>query len=191
METKRRRHHAGTMAAGLILMILASCGCSDQRDQRLADMASQNLAEQARQNDRLAEQSRQIAAASKELVKSDAEARRQMLDANASLQREIQTSRGNIERQRDELERERRIIAQERNREPVVAEAIKMLALILACLLPLALAAYVLYAAKHSQDYNLESVEMLLVRELVPVPRLSLPPPATRIRSSASQSQSA
>ena len=73
------------------LLLLTVIGCSDtpdMRDQRLAEFAEQAVKEQARQNDRMADQSQavveeshQLAETAKELVEHDAEARRELIAA--------------------------------------------------------------------------------------------------------------
>jgi len=77
-----------------LLLPLAAIGCGpppDTRDQRLAEVAQQSVAVQAKQNEHIArqsqtvaEQSRHLAAAAQQLVSKDAEARQdqsQRLDA--------------------------------------------------------------------------------------------------------------
>jgi len=78
-----------------ILLLLTVIGCSDSpdmRDQRLAEFAEQAVKEQARQNDRMADQSQavveeshQLAETAKELVEHDAEARRELIAAQQEL----------------------------------------------------------------------------------------------------------
>lgn len=77
------------------LALLAAIGCGDSpdyRDQRLAEMAQQTVAEQVKQNSRMADQSEaivaeshQLAEAAKELVEQDAEARRELIAAQQEL----------------------------------------------------------------------------------------------------------
>ena len=56
--------------AMLTTTLLLVTGCADSRDDRLAEMAQQTLREQARQNERLAEQSKQIAEGHASLLKT-------------------------------------------------------------------------------------------------------------------------
>jgi hypothetical protein len=159
----------------LIVLLLAGCGKSgDSRYQRLAHQA---LAEQAEQNKRLAEQSRQIAEASRRLVEGDAEARKDLLEAQKQLTSELHSERVSLDRQREEMEEERRNIAAQRQRDPIIAEAITAFGLTLTCLLPLALAAYIVWAATRHSDEG-DALGELLVMEIAAEKPLLLPPPA-------------
>ena len=162
-----------TMIPALAIALVA--GCSDQRDQRLAEMAERNVAEQARQNERLAQHSQQVIEATQQLVASDAQARQQMIEAHAALQQEIHNSQANVERQRDELEQERRDLAQQRGRDPIVAESLAMLALTLACVLPLVLAGYVLYTVNRAKPDDAALGELLITELVAEEPLLLLP----------------
>lgn len=181
-KTHRAPRPTLLMTMALALSPLLVGGCSNERDQRLAEMAERHVAEQAHQYERLAQQSQQIVEASRHLVEADAMARQQMIEAHAALQQGIQESQANVERQRDELEQERRDFAQQRHRDPIVAESVGMIALTLACALPLLLAGYVLYTVNNSKGddpalgelliNDLVAEEPLLLRSSRPVPRL-------------------
>ena len=151
----------------LIVMaaLFQTAGCGESRDERLVVMAEKNIAEQVRQNERMAAQSIQIAEAAKRLVAADSQARQEMLQAQAALQDEIQGARNNVDRQRDLLESERREIADQRYRDPIVAESIGAVGLTIACLLPLILAGYVVHCLRHTVDSD-EALSELLVMEL-------------------------
>jgi hypothetical protein len=149
------------VVAGLLLV----AGCGSSSDERLVVMAQKNIAEQARQNERMAAQSIQIAEASKRLVEADSQARQEMLQAQAALQEEIQVARNNVDRQRDLLESERREISDRRYRDPIVAESIGAVGLTIACLLPLLLAGYIVHCLRRNTDSD-EVLSELLVREL-------------------------
>lgn len=154
-------------------MIILTAGCSSS-DDRYQKLVQQTLHEQAEQNKRLAEQSRQIAEASRRLVEGDAEARTELLEAQKQLTSELHTERANLDRQKEELERERRSIAASRHRDPIVAQAITAFGLTLACLLPLALAAYIIWAATRSREGD-DSLGELLVMELASEDPLLIP----------------
>lgn len=120
----------------------------------------------------------------RELVESEATAREKLLEIQHDvaerdsagrqelneLQRQTQATaaaeRQQLDRQREGLESERRQIAQQRQRAPVIAAAITQLGLILACLAPLALAAYLLWVLRHGSDDD-AAVTELLVGEIV------------------------
>jgi hypothetical protein len=150
-----------TVMAGLLF----TAGCGSSGDERLVAMAQQNIAEQARQNERMAAQSIQIAEASKRLVEADSQARQEMLQAQAGLQEEIQLARNNVDRQRDLLESERREMADQRFRDPIVAESVGAVGLTIACLLPLFLAGYIIHCLRRNMDSD-EALSELLVMEI-------------------------
>lgn len=62
----------------------------------------------------------------------------------AELQTQVHAQQAELHRQRDRLEQERRQIAGQRDHAPLVADSIRSLALLLACLAPLLLAARLL-----------------------------------------------
>ncbi len=151
--------------AMMTMTLLLAAGCADSGDERYRRLAQQALTEQAQQNKRLAEQSRQIAEASRRLVEGDAEARKDLLEAQKQLNRELHSERASLDRQREEMEQERRQIAKQRHRDPIVAQAIAAFGLTLACLLPLALAAYIIWAATRNGDDS-DALGELLVMEI-------------------------
>ena len=125
--------------AGLIAMT----GC-DPPDQRLVDFAEQATEQQARQSEQVARQSREIASGAHDLVEQDAAARRELLEAHARNQEQYREQQVAIEQQRQQLHDERREAAQAAVREPVIAQALIAVALILAALLPLLVTVYAL-----------------------------------------------
>ncbi len=172
--------------AMLTMTLLLATGCADSRDDRLAEMAQQSMREQARQNERLTSQSQQIAEASKHLVENDSQARKEMIAAHATLQKELQTERANINQQLSKLESERREIARQRGRDPIIANAISGIGLTLACLLPLLLAGYVIYSLNRSSDDS-DALSEMLVMEMTAEQPLLLPishPPVAALEHS-------
>ena len=149
----------------LMITLLLMAGCSDSTDQRYADLAEQALSNQAAQNQRLAEQSEQIVEASRNLVEHDAAARGQLVDAHAQLQQQIEDQRIGIDQQRVSLHQERRELAAQRGRDPIIAQAIHVTGLTLACLLPLLLAGYVLYSVNRSEA-SVDGLNELLISEI-------------------------
>jgi hypothetical protein len=153
------------LMAMIAVGLLVTAGCGSSGDERLVVMAQKNIAEQARQNERMAEQSIQIAEASKRLVEADSQARQEMLQAQAALQDEIQLARNNVDRQRDLLESERREIADQRHRDPIVAESSGAVGLGIACLLPLVLAGYIVHCLRRNMESD-EALSELLITEI-------------------------
>lgn len=151
MPTIRRAGRATWSLPLLALLTAIGCSSRDGRDERLVQVTNRAIEQQARQNDHIAgqakavaEQSRQVAETAKELVASDAEARREMIDAAQTLNSELHVERRNIDRRQEKLDDEHRQIAAQRNRDPIIAAALEGCGLILACVLPLVVCIFVL-----------------------------------------------
>jgi len=174
-----------------ILMLLTVIGCSDSpdmRDQRLAEFAEQAVKEQARQNDRMADQSQavveeshQLAETAKELVEHDAEARRELIAAQQELTSQLNDQQATVDAGRGQLEQDRREIAEQRHRDPIVATAIQNTGLVIACLLPLIVAVYVIRQMQSQEPDHAAVAEMLVLEVTSDEPRL-LPGPQLRPR---------
>jgi hypothetical protein len=98
------------------------------------------MAEQRKQNDRMAGQSQAVvegshhlAEAAKELVERDADARRELIAAQQELTTQLNEQQSAIYTGHEQLEQDRREIAQQRNRDPFVAAVIQNFGLIAAC----------------------------------------------------------
>jgi len=155
-------------AAMLIVTLILTIGC-ESRDEQLADFAGQALDQQARQNEEMARQSGQVAQQSTELAKAahslveqDAQARRELIQAQTDLQSQFHDERTGLDAQRKELHAERKAVAGSAIREPVIAQAILVVGLLLATLLPLLVTAYALYRLP-----DLSSQEALLSNTLL------------------------
>ena len=171
-----------------LALALAMVGCGeslDMRDQRLAEFARQSMAEQQKQHARIADQSKavvdeshQLAQAARELVNLDAQARRELLAAQSDLSSQLAQQQSVVDAKRDELEKERREIAGRRNRDPIIASAIQYTGLILGCLAPLAICAFVIRQIQ-AQEPDHAAVADLLIQELAKpklLPGPKLPP---------------
>jgi hypothetical protein len=135
-------------SAALASAIILTIGC-ESRDERLADFAGQALDQQSRQNEEMARQSQQVAQHSTELAKAahslveqDAQARRELIQAQSELQSQLHVERAGLDIQRQDLQAERKAVAAAAVREPVIAQAILVVGLVLATLLPLLVTAY-------------------------------------------------
>jgi hypothetical protein len=158
--------------------LAALAGCGDSSDKRLLNLAQQSLAQQARQSEQLAQQSQRIADTARQLVAADAKARQELLAGLTKLQQQIQAERAEFDRQRDALEQERRELAAQRGRDPIVANAIGAFGVVLACLMPLLLAGYVLYTVNRaSPDEDAQAVSEVLIGEIVGPTTTLLPAP--------------
>ena len=170
-------------------MLLAVIGCGDApdfRDQRLAEFAQQTMTEQGRQNDRMADQSQavveeshQLAEAAKELVEHDAEARRELIAAQTELTTQLNEQQSAIYTGHDQLEQDRREIAEQRHRDPIVAAVIQNFGLVLACLLPLLVAVFVIRQMQSQEPDHAAVAELLTLELTSEEPRL-LPSPRRR-----------
>ena len=173
--------------AMLTMALLMVAGCSDSGDERFRQLAQQTIRQQAAQNERMAKQSQEIAEASRRLVQGDAEARKDLLAAQKQLTSELHSERANIDRQREQLETERRAIAAQRHRDPIVAQAIAAFGLTLACLAPLALAAFVIRAVTQHGDESAALGELLVLEMTSEKPMLlpMVPRPVAALEHSA------
>ena len=183
----------------LLLLLLTVIGCSDSpdmRDQRLAEFAEQAVKEQARQNDRMADQSQavveeshQLAETAKELVEHDAEARRELIAAQQELTSQLNDQQATVDAGRGQLEQDRREIAEQRHRDPIVATAIQNTGLVIACLLPLIVAVYVIRQMQSQEPDHAAVAEMLTLELTSDEPRL-LPGPQLRPRKLTHEDES-
>jgi len=178
----------------LILLAIAGCSPPDQRDQRLAEMAQDATERQAQQNEEMSRLNREVAENNRQLLEADADSRREVLELQhelvqrdeqcrqelTALHREVQANigqeRASLDRQHEELEDERSEIAKQTQRAPVIAEAIKGAVLLLACLCPLALTAYLIHALNGNTDDETAINELLVSEIMSDQPRL-LPSP--------------
>lgn len=126
-------------ACAVVIVVIAGCDeRPDLRDQRLAQFAQDVMKTQKQQNDRIAaqsqavvKQSQHVTEAARDLVRQDAEARREMVLVHADLVGRLDRQREAVDEARDRLEQERRVIADRRNRDPVIARAVESVGLAL------------------------------------------------------------
>lgn len=149
------------VAVAIFLAVAAGC---EEEDERLAQFAEESTRQQAGQNREMSQLNREVAHTHKELV---------------SLQHDLEEQQAEVNRQRDQLEVERRELAKQRHRDPIIAAAISNVGLVLACLIPLALAGYLLYCLRSQQDDPV--VTELLIEEMTSEQPTLLPPPRTGI----------
>lgn len=152
----------------LLMMIL---GC-ESTDHRLMTISQQHAAQQAQQNQKMAELQQEVAEGSKRLVEADAQARQEFV----AIQHELRQEQARVGQQRDVLESERKDLAAARQRDPIVAAAILDTGLVLACLLPLAVAVYALWATRHTGETDQAVMELLVEEIVADQPRLLLRP---------------
>lgn len=146
-----------SVVLAVAILVLAVSGCRDDENKRLADMAERNLERQAQQEIRNTELQQQVAEGTKRLVEADAAARETITE----IHRDVQAERQTLGAQRDRLEDERRQIAATRNRDPIIAESIKAIGLLVACLVPLLIALQILRRSD-TPDESAAVAELLL-----------------------------
>jgi hypothetical protein len=176
-----------TLALIQTLMVMAGC---ESQDRRLADYAQRATEQQARQNERMAQQSetvtrqsQELVSAAHDLVEQDAAARRELIRAQENLQQKIHEERTGVDRQREQLEVERKSAAKAAIREPLIAQSIFTIGIIVAALLPLLVTALALWrlsdqtpADELLSDGLLEGLVVGLPASAMPeLPRRSLP----------------
>jgi len=136
-------------------------GCQSNENQRLAEMAERQLDRQAEQNQRMADLQEEVAEGSKRLVEADAEARREMI----GLHHDLQSERHTVGEQRDALEADRKQLATQRHRDPIIAESIRQIGLLLCCGLPLVIC--LLLLRRPIEPSSDQEIAELLIADLV------------------------
>jgi hypothetical protein len=139
---------------------LIAIGCSSG-DERVVELSRQSTDRQAEQNRLVETNSRQVLEATDRLVEADAKSRTE----NIELHRQIEVERSGINQQRDVLEQERRQIAEQRNRDPIVAESILSVGGLIAAILPLLVCLALLRGLFHKSDQ--EALADVLIEDLV------------------------
>jgi VIT1/CCC1 family predicted Fe2+/Mn2+ transporter len=142
------------------LAALIAIGCSSG-DERLVELSRQSADRQAEQNRLVETNNRQVLEATDKLVEADAKSRTE----NIELHRQIEAERSGVNQQRDALEQERRQFAQERNRDPIVADSIIAVGGLIAAILPLLVCLFLLRGLFHKSDH--EALADVLVEDLV------------------------
>jgi hypothetical protein len=95
----------------LLLLALAGCGGADDR---LVKLSQRSLASQAEQNQQMAQQSTEVAKATRQLVEADAQARQELITAQTRLESQLYAERTSLDRQQEALENERKGLAAQR-----------------------------------------------------------------------------
>ncbi len=183
---KQTTHHRSVAMFAAVLLLATIGGCGRSADERLADFAQQTMTEQIKQNDRMADQSQavveeshQLAETAKELVARDAEARRELIAAQQELTTQLNGQQSAIHTGHQQLEHDRREIAEQRHRDPIVATAIQNTGLVIACLLPLIVAVYVIRQMQSQEPDHAAVAELLVLELTADEPRL-LPGPMSQ-----------
>jgi hypothetical protein len=153
-ETLRRLRRPLLLAAIMASVIYLGCDA----DQRVVELSRESLNRQAEQNAQMARQSQAVTETTHELIKAESTVQ---TDAN-QLQQELHTERSTLDQQRQDLEIERRSLAAERQRAPIIAEAIKGLAMVVAAALPLVVCWYLVRSLFLSTSEDFMAAEILI-----------------------------
>lgn len=157
---KNRRQ---VLLAVSILPIAFAIGCSSA-DDRYVELANKSTTRQAEQNRQIAQQSQAVADSTRELVQADGQSRHDFIQSQAELQKEIHVERQSVDQQHERLAAEQRELAADRQREPIIANAIIVAATLSACSLPIVFCLIVLRAL--NRETGSDPMAELLVREL-------------------------
>ena len=147
---------------------------------------SKSMAEQRKQNDRMADQSQavveeshQLAETAKILVERDAEARRELIAAQSEMTTQLNEQQSAIHTGHQQLEHDRREIAEQRHRDPIIAAVIQDFGLFIACMLPLVVAVFVIRQMQSQEPDHAAVAELLVLELTADEPRL-LPGPMSQ-----------
>ncbi len=136
-------------------IIYLGCGGADRR---VVEVSRESLNRQAEQNAQMARQSQAVTETTHELIKAES-----TVQSDASqLQQELHTERSTLDQQRQDLESERRSLAAERQRDPIIAETIKGLAIVGAAALPLVVCLYLVRSLFLSTSEDSTAAEILI-----------------------------
>lgn len=113
-----------------------------------------------------------------DLVERDAEGRKELSTLQKETQTALQAERDRLDQQRENLEEERRKNAKRRHRDPIIAAALTQIGLVLGCLAPLTLCAYLLYVLRHSATDDAAVTELLIDEFVSENPRFPIVPPS-------------
>jgi len=176
---KQMIHHRSVAMFAAVLLLATIVGCGRSPDERLAEFAQQAMAEQRKQNDRIADQSQavvaeshQLAETAKLLVEHDAEARRELIAAQQELTTQLNGQQSAIHTGHQQLEQDRREIAEQRHRDPIIAAVIQDFGLFIACLLPLVVAVFVIRQVQSQEPDHAAVAELLILEMTADEPRL-------------------
>ena len=116
----------------------------------------------------------QVGEASRQLVEADAKSRTEIV----ALQRDLQQGQTELGRQRDQLEDDRRGFADQRNRDPIIANTLTTVGTTIACLLPLVLGIYLARGLRDPSQVDSTLTE-ILIEEIATNKPVLLPPPGS------------
>lgn len=146
--------------ATLLLSIVTLASCDNNG---LPPIVEELARKQAAQQESLTKQSKELTEASRQLVESDAKARKELVDMQSNVQAQIEGQRQVVQQQRDSLEGERREIAHQRHRDPLIAAALVQAATLIVAALPIVALVLLIRAAR--QEPSDVSVAELIIHD--------------------------
>jgi hypothetical protein len=147
-------------------------GCETD-DERLAKLATDSAERQARQSEILAKAHADLTQGARQLVESVGRSQESLV----TVQQGLEQQQAEIGHQRDLLEKERQTIAAQRRTDPIIANALVQIGLLVACVLPLVICWYLLTNPGANDADRLVS-EILIEDLTAKQPRLTAGPPA-------------
>lgn len=167
-----------TTAISLVMLMVAAlltAGCSKPPapgPDPVQAVLRESLDRQAELNRSILQQNREIAEAAHKLVEADARSRQDFV----GLQQQVQAERQALIRQQELIDGERRQLAEERHREPILANALVHAAYLLAIAMCLAFCWYL--ARRLTADSDEAGLRDVLLAEIVSNRPILLPAPA-------------
>lgn len=157
-----------TIPGGPMWLVLATTvliGC-DAQDERLQQLARDSLNRQAEQNRHMSQQSRQVADATKHLIDAQAQGREELIGIQKQIQAErmdVSKQVANLHQERQQLMKDQQDLVQAQHREPVIANAILSAAMLVAAVLPLIFACYLLKTVHHDPGEDPSIAELMTI----------------------------
>jgi hypothetical protein len=152
--TLRRLHRRLLLAAITIGMLVVGC----DSDQRVVELSRESLNRQAEQNHEMARQNQAVTATTQQLIKSETDVQH---DAS-QLHEQLHTERSAIDQQRHDLEGERRSLADERQRDSILGQAIPGVVAMIVAALPLIVCWYLARSMFVSVSDDSTAAEILI-----------------------------
>jgi hypothetical protein len=143
-----------------IVILTIAIGCKND-SARVAELATQHAKQQNELSRETVELQAELVKGTQQLVQADAQSRRDFIELEAKLDEQ----RADIARNREELANEHRVLVARRVRDPVIANAVIAVGSLMACLLPLLVAGYLLRC--HLNEPDDPATTELLLEEMV------------------------
>jgi hypothetical protein len=164
-----------TLPKSLLLLVALLAGCSTSPDERLIEFSLQANQEQSLQNALIAEQSTSLekeretlAKTASELVEKSNANQQKLFDSFDKQFGILANERAELQLSAKELLTERQRVACKSQNEPLIAQAILSLAMLIACLTPLAFCSWVFAQISRSTDLEKDLCDFFIEDLLTP-----------------------